>query len=85
MILPSKHLRANRALLTVAAEILYLLDDKSTVRSLWADLKKKHSESLRINDVPFDWYILSLDLLFLMGIVEHKNGKIKRNVTKGWN
>ena len=79
MILPTKHLRANRALLSIASEILYLLHDRSTVSSLWADLKKKHRESLRINDVPFDWYILSLDLLFLMGIIEHENGKIKRN------
>lgn len=78
MILPTKHLQPSRALISVASEVLELIGRKSTVSSIWDALQVKHREALRFGEVPYDWYILSLDLLFLMGTIEEQDGIIKR-------
>ena len=46
MILPSKHLSQDRALLTVGARILQKLSQPKTVSALWEELKSK-SETTR--------------------------------------
>jgi ABC-three component (ABC-3C) system Middle Component 6 len=78
MILPSKHLRPDRALISVASEVLELVGRRTTVSSIWNELQAKHSASLRQGVISFDWYVLSLDLLFLMGCIEEKGRYIKR-------
>jgi len=78
MILPTKHLQPSRALISVASEVLELIGRKATVSSIWDALQIKHKEALRYGEVPYDWYILSLDLLFLMGAIEEQDGVIKR-------
>jgi len=78
MILPTKHLRSDRALISVASEILQLVKRKSTVSSLWNDLQEKHKVFLRYGDVPYDWFVLALDLLYLIGMIEEQGGFIKR-------
>jgi hypothetical protein len=40
MILPGKHLRQDRALLTVGAEILIHLDEPRTVSELWERVRQ---------------------------------------------
>lgn len=78
MILPTKHLSANRSLISVASEVFELIDKKSTISSMWNDLQEKHKSLLRHGDVPYDWYILALDLLYMMGLIEVRNSFIKR-------
>lgn len=78
MILPTKHLQPNRALISVASEVLSLIGRKSTVSSIWDALQARHKKALRYGDVPYDWYILSLDLLFLMGAIEEQDGIIRK-------
>lgn len=81
MILPSKHLPHNRALLTTGAAILQRLTTPLTVSSLW------EMESLsRINraghpTLRYDSFVLALDLLFLMGTIELNEGLIHRKTT----
>jgi hypothetical protein len=75
VILPSKHLGADRALLTVGAEILRLLREPKTVSRLWADLKRRRADSAPI---MYDWFVLGLDLLFAMGLVDFERGRVTR-------
>ncbi len=78
MILPTKHLGAERAMLTVGAEILGLLTEPKTVSRLWNELsniKRVHSSTRIIN---YDWFILSLDLLYMLGSIEMDHGRIRR-------
>ena len=74
MILPSKHLSGDRALVTIGAEVLALLREPKTVSRLWNDVKRKRV-SMPVN---YDWFVLSLDLLFAMGLVGIERGRVAR-------
>lgn len=79
MILPSKHLPTDRALLTVGAHILKRLAKPKTVSAIWEDLwqgNKANRESLP--SLTYDWFVLALDLLFTLGAVELKEGLLIR-------
>lgn len=78
MILPTKHISLERSLMSVSSEVFELIDKRSTVSSIWNDLQDKHKAALRYGEVPYDWFVLSLDLLFLMGAIEESNGLIKK-------
>ncbi len=92
MILPTKHLREDRALIAVGAELLRLLDEPKTVSRLWDELKTKRArpaasraparhqgtDGRETGSLPFDWFILALDLLYLLGTIELHRGRIQR-------
>jgi hypothetical protein len=71
MILPSKHISSDRALLTVGAQVLGLLDRPRTVSHVWDSLRMRQERS---SVFAYDWFILSLDLLFMLGAVEYQDG-----------
>lgn len=75
MILPTKGVSPARALVSVGADILRLLTEAKTVSRLWDDFRKA---STTTPDVSFDWFVLSLDLLFLFGAVEFDRGRVRR-------
>jgi hypothetical protein len=80
MILPTKHMRTQRTLLGVGAEVIALLDQPKTVSRVWADLKKKRGEDdLKLS---FDWFVLSLDLLFSIDAVELNRGRLQLKVAR---
>jgi hypothetical protein len=77
LILPSKHIAPNRALLTIGAEILKLLDRPKTVSVLWDGVRAK--EAINVHGrIGYDWFVLALDLLFLTNAIEYKNGTLHR-------
>jgi hypothetical protein len=79
MILPSKHLPQNRAILTVGAHVLSRLDRPKTVSAVWEDLARLsdiHQEPL--SSLTYDWFILALDLLYSVGAIELTEGRLKR-------
>lgn len=78
MILPSKHLEAERAMLTVGADILSLLTEPKTVSRLWNELSRVTSERSSIRIVTYDWFILTLDLLYMLGSIEMDHSRIRR-------
>jgi hypothetical protein len=78
MILPTKHLSPARSIVSVSSEVLELIGKHSTVSSIWTSLQEKHKASLRIGDVPYDWFILSLDFLYIVGAIEETQGMIKK-------
>ena len=79
MILPTKRLREDRALLTIAAEILSHLDEPATVSRLWEEVRSDRATRHNSSLVTYDWFILALDLVYIMGIVKLERGLIVRN------
>lgn len=77
MILPSKHLNQDRALLTVGARILQLLKKPRTVSALWEQVARP-TEKLGTAPLRYDAFVLALDLLYLMGGIELENGIVRR-------
>ena len=78
MILPTKHLSEERALLGIGAEILRLLNSPKTVSRLWDELK--HIKNGRSSGPTFtyDWFVLSLDLLYILNAIELERGRVRR-------
>lgn len=72
MILPTKGIAPNQALLTVGAMILRLLDRPKTVSRLWDEFRLHAVES------RFDWFVLGLDLLYLLGAIEMERGRVHK-------
>jgi hypothetical protein len=72
VILPSKHIKLSSTLLNVGAILLNQIDGQYTVTLLW-DSVKGHPEVR-----TFEKFILALDLLYLLGLIELKEGLIVR-------
>jgi hypothetical protein len=82
MILPSKHLPQDRALLTVGGSILTFLTHPKTMSALWEELTRNDEITVKPpRRVTYDWFLLALDLLYALGIVELKNGLVARRPT----
>lgn len=75
MILPTKGISAERALITVGAHILALLVEPKTVSRLWSEYKRTAPVA---GNVSFDWFVLALDLLFTIDAVELRGGRLRR-------
>ena len=80
MILPSKHLSRDRALLTVGGHVLTFLAYPKTVSALWEELNR-HAEGpaiVRPRKITYDWFLLALALLYTLGAIELESGRVKR-------
>jgi len=75
VILPTKGVSADTALLSIGADVLRELAEAKTVSRLWSDLRAEKAESLQIT---FDWFVLALDLLYMLGVVEYVAGQVRR-------
>jgi len=81
MILPSKHLSQNRALLTVGAVILRHLSAPITVSALWEKVSRFYREQIAPSPLRYDAFVLTLDLLFLVGAIELREGLLVRRAS----
>ena len=82
MILPSKHLSQDRALLTVGAHVLTFLAHPKTVSALWEELNR-HDAGLAATPrrITYDWFLLALDLLYALGTIELESGLVARRAS----
>jgi hypothetical protein len=78
MILPSKHLSQDRALLSVGARILKHLSQPKTVSALWDEMLLPVNEKRNVRALHYDGYVLALDLLFLIGAIKLQDGLLSR-------
>lgn len=78
MILPSKHLSQDRALLTVGATILRHLSHPVTVSALWEKIPRAVLDQKSLPAMRYDGFVLALDLLFLIGAIELREGLLVR-------
>lgn len=79
MILPTKRLGPERAMLTVGAEILSLLTEPKTVSRLWNELSHIVNNRSSIRMITYDWFVLTLDLLYMLDSIEMEHGKLRRS------
>lgn len=72
MILPTKHISQNEALIGVGATILARLTGPRTVSSLWEDLRTEP------NVGNFERFVLASNLLYLVGAIDMQDGFLFR-------
>lgn len=73
MILPSKHLSQDRALLSIGAKILRQLQRPKTVSAIWDELSKTNEKTVMPN-IDYNSFILALDLLYSMNAISLEDG-----------
>ena len=78
MILPTKHLKANRSLLVIGGDILKIVEEPQTVSRIWEQFSLDCDRTSGRAPVTYDWFILALDLLFIIGAVRFNAGRIAR-------
>ncbi|WP_320043785.1 ABC-three component system middle component 6 [uncultured Desulfobacter sp.] len=81
MILPTKHMPQDRALLTVGSHILRQLDSKKTVSALWEEISGNDIKENGNPSVSYDWFILALDLLYAIDAIEIHEGLLSRRAS----
>lgn len=83
MILPTKGIEPERALLTVGADVLSLLDSPATVSALWERFSQWADKQSLSSKVTFDWFALALSWLYAIGgIAWDSSGRlVKGNVS----
>ncbi len=74
MILPSKHISEERALLGVGAVLLSNLEQQQTVTSLWDKVRNNRSIG------NYERFVLALDLLHITGVISMSQGMLQREV-----
>lgn len=79
MILPDKHLSQERALMTIGANVLELLDRPKTVGKIWSEIpRKKEQNPFHCQGLTYDLLVLALDLLFMMDLIVMRDGRLRR-------
>ena len=78
MILPTKHIRTDRALIGVGAELLGILGQPMTMSKLWDEIRSRRSVETSSPVINYRWFVLALDLLYMIGAIELEHGLIRR-------
>jgi hypothetical protein len=78
MILPTKHMRPDRALIAIGGDLLRHLREPTTVSGLWDAMRARRGDSDQPSPISYDWFVLALDLLFLLGAVEFDRGLLRK-------
>ena len=69
MLLPTKEIDADQALLSVGATLISLLKTPATVSDLWERFRQYARRTGRHARVTFDWFALALSMLFTLQVV----------------
>lgn len=77
MLMPTKHIKTENALIGVGAEVLALLDRDKTVSRLFSDLQEDRREN-ELSTIHFDWFLLAMDFLFSIEAIRFDAGLIKK-------
>ena len=75
MILPSKHISEDQALIGVGAVVLRQLERPQTVTSLWDKVREERSVG------TYERFVLALDLLHITGVINMSKGTIFRELS----
>ncbi|MBZ9647605.1 hypothetical protein K9B33_08630 [Sphingobium sp. 3R8] len=78
MILPTKHIRPDRTLLSIGGELLVELREPATVSRLWDHVRMARGRTPAAAPINYDWFVLALDLLFTIGAVELDRGLVRK-------
>lgn len=81
MILPTKHIRPDRALLAVGGDLLVSLREPITVSRLWDVVRSRRGGIGEPAPINYDWFVLALDLLFMIGAAELDRGLLRKTTS----
>jgi hypothetical protein len=82
MILPSKHVSQDRALLTVGLRVLKCLDEPRTVSAVWEDIPRTLSNDHNAPpSLSYDTFVLALVLLFSTSAIDLNEGLLTRRAS----
>ena len=70
MLLPTKGVSTERALMTVGSALLEALHTPKSVSALWERYQERERKEGRGERVTFDWFSLALTSLFAINVVE---------------
>ncbi len=74
MILPTKHIRPDRSLLGVGAQVLQILDSPMTMSKLWDEFRTRRSSPGPDAPITYRWFVLAVDLLYIIKALELNRG-----------
>lgn len=80
MILPTKRIPEERALIRIGGDILVLLEEPRTISRLWNLLKEKRQKRGAKTEITFDWFVLALDVLYSVGSIQYNEGRVYKEV-----
>ena len=80
MLLPSKSIAADQALITVAGQVLLQLDRPRTVSATWDSLRSWRERHTMPSAVPFWWFALAVDVLYACGAISLSDGMLRREI-----
>ena len=75
MIMPTKYLKEDKAIIGVGGILLQSIDNRKNLSNLWEDTKKDHT------DITFERFILALDFLYLLGLIKVEHNDILRVIS----
>lgn len=79
MLLPTKGIEPERALLTIGARIVSLLESPATITGLWERFLECSREDRADFGISFDWFALAITMLFAINVVAwDENGQLVR-------
>ena len=78
MILPTKHVRPERALIGLGAEVLEILKRPMTMSRLWDEIRGRRAQPALNAPIDYQWFVLSLDLLYTIGALDFDRGLVRR-------
>jgi hypothetical protein len=78
MITPTKAIAPDRALLTVAAQILQQLDEPTSIDQTWRRVRSWRKGNSQPSSVSFTWFVLACDILYSIGVLELRDGLLVR-------
>lgn len=80
MLLPTKGVSSDRALITIGAEILDELHDPSSVSTLWERFSVRERSASKERRIMFDWFALALSTLYTMNLIDTSADRFIRRV-----
>ncbi len=80
MILPTKRITEDRSLLGIGSDIVPLLDEPKTVSRLWTEFQERRRRTAP-SIVTYDWFVMALDLLFMLDAISMEKGLLRRVTT----
>lgn len=75
--MPTKHIKAENALIGIGGEILALLETDKTVSRLFYDLQKRRDYD-ELTTIHFDWFLLAIDFLYAIDAIQFEAGLLKK-------
>lgn len=72
MIMPSKYVREEEAIIGVGSILLQHIKNNINISTLWENVKTNHIV------VTFDRFVIALDFLYILGIIDVKQNDIVR-------